>query len=103
MPQSNQQRLYVGLLLLFRIALASEIAEGTERELQMAQCFQTTQELRQAVRDFVYGDANTRAVVTSTYGSAMGNWCVDELQDFSSIFYGMRSFNEDISNWKTMK
>ena len=56
-------------------------------------------ELRMAVQEYM-ANPSDRA---QTYGWPIGTWCVSELDDFSSIFYGLSTFNEDISNWNTAK
>ncbi len=35
------------------------------------------------------------------YGLPMNQWDVSAVKNFSLAFYGMRNFNEDISNWNT--
>jgi len=66
-------------------------------------CFQTAEELRQAVHDYMDSDKSDTSEVAGRYGFPIGTWCVDELEDMSSIFYGMKDFNEDISGWNPVK
>ncbi|MCU0426220.1 MAG: BspA family leucine-rich repeat surface protein, partial [Candidatus Kapabacteria bacterium] len=67
------------------------------------QCFETTQELRTSVVAYMNNDPN----VHTRYGSTLNEWCVDTIQDFSSLLYNgtyttlFESFNDDISLWNT--
>ena len=68
-----------------------------ERLLQV-RCFQSSDELRRAVDNFVAG------VSTVEYGSTIGSWCVSQISDFSDLFSAernpaMSSFNENIAAW----
>src|SRR6056300_971009 len=67
------------------------------------QCFATPFELRRAVQTYVFSGCNKGADVcpdiTSNYGWPMNSWCVGKVTDMSELFYGMRTFNEDISLW----
>jgi len=60
-------------------------------------CFTTRDELSAAVDRYVNG--NWGAADSSRYGWPMGYWCVDYVTDMSRLFYGLRTFNEDISGW----
>lgn len=68
--------------------------------------FKTNDELQKAVvkyamytpdDDATYADYAEE--LATTYGWPIDKWDVSNLQDFSSIFGGQRSFNEDISSW----
>jgi surface protein len=71
-------------------------------------CFETTNELRQAVDNFMLDDDAVTTQLEETYGLPMGTWCVSDIQDFSELFSIERNaraaiFNEDISAWDVSK
>ena len=83
------------LLLLAASALAQEPT-----------CFQTTEELRKAVDDYL-ADSSATSQVAQTYGYPIGQWCVRYIQDFSDLFANMRNraveqFNEPLDGWVTV-
>lgn len=50
----------------------------------------------------VKAEAATRAACTEdsdAYGWPIGSWCVGDIADMSELFYGLSTFNEDISEW----
>jgi len=59
--------------------------------------------LYHAVRDYVSQDCanNKNCAIGQTYGWPMNSWCVGDVTDMSWLFYGMDTFNEDISGWDT--
>jgi Mycoplasma protein of unknown function, DUF285 len=59
-------------------------------------CFETRDELKDAVVKYVEGNQTIKNI----YGKLIGNWCVDYIQDFSTLFQDI-VFNEDISKWRT--
>jgi surface protein len=66
------------------------------------QCFQTNQELREAVKKYKnYQTLN--AELASRYGWPIGNWCVGQLDDFSFVFQHQRKFNEPLTHWDTSR
>ena len=96
MTASCWKSLATGALLLHPSFAAGE-SIGESRKLQN-RCFANSAQLRQAVRDYVKNPTSTSEVAT-TYGFPIGSWCVNEIEDFSSMFYGLTTFNEDISGW----
>jgi surface protein len=68
-------------------------------------CFETRNELHEGIRLFRQGNATEMMQIKQLYGSRMGNWCVDKMTDFDSLFEingGIApGFNEDISKWNT--
>ena len=60
-------------------------------------CFTNRDELSAAVDRYVNGNWGTAD--SSRYGWPMGYWCVDYVTDMSRLFYGLDTFNEDISRW----
>ena len=57
-------------------------------------CFQTNEELREAVLSYADGDTT----VSETYGH-ITNWCVGQITNFNFIFSGVANFNEPLSGW----
>jgi Mycoplasma protein of unknown function, DUF285 len=74
-----------------------------EYELDDPKCFDTTEELRQAVSD--YQGVNTfNAKLGAKYGWPIGQWCVSNIRDFSNLFSSSgsmhhRYFNEPLDQW----
>ena len=60
--------------------------------------FQTSDELREQVQNYLSGNATEKARVEAKYG-LIENWCVFKLSDFSEVFLNQVTFNEDISGW----
>ena len=60
--------------------------------------FQTDEDLRQAVADYLGGNETAKEIVVDTYGP-IGNWCVFKVTDFSEVFKDKATFNEDIEDW----
>jgi surface protein len=76
--------------------------------LSPKKCFETTNELRDAVDLFMMGSDAAMALLKQTYGLPMGSWCVSHIQDFSSLFAIGRNpraffFNEDLVAWDVSK
>jgi surface protein len=71
-------------------------------------CFNSRQELRDAVDKFMQGGQADMEELEGTYG-AIGIWCVSEIQDFSDLLNAAdrnplaSSFNSDISAWNVSK
>lgn len=75
------------------------------RTLQEPKCFETTEELRLAVDQYMVNRGQNTNVAT-TYGWPIGVWCVSNIQDFSNLFSYYRNpafarFNDDIGDWDT--
>ena len=73
----------------------------------MFDCFETGSELRGAVSSYLIDDSEL-SEIARTYGWPIGTWCVDLVEDFSSLFSAERDdilsgFNEDITNWNTSR
>lgn len=71
-------------------------------------CFQSGKELRKAVQTYLASDptggsisASDDNLAANTYGARISDWCVDNVEDFSSIFSGHERFNQDLSSWNT--
>jgi Mycoplasma protein of unknown function, DUF285 len=60
-------------------------------------CFETRDELSDSIQKYDQGNETIKTI----YGNVIGDWCVDLLTDFSMVFQGVVTFNEDISKWKT--
>jgi Mycoplasma protein of unknown function, DUF285 len=72
-----------------------------EYELDDPKCFETTEELRQAVSQY-QGVNKFDAKLASKYGWPIGQWCVSNIQDFSNLFSSSphhRYFNEPLDEW----
>lgn len=67
-------------------------------ESNSIKCFETTEELRGAVRRYKsYHDIDTDLM--EMYGWPIDNWCVSHIEDFSSLFFRKRHFNEPLNSW----
>lgn len=87
-------------------------ASSPDTPLQEENCFQSHEQLNQAVTDY-YQDPSPYSQVAQQYGWPMGTWCTFLLQEFRQTFHPQRSnqtlpqesqqratyFSEDISNW----
>jgi hypothetical protein len=63
-------------------------------------CFKPDgKDLRNAVEDYYYGRAKSQAA--KTYGTDIGDWCVDHVQDFSKAFFELYHFNASLTDWNT--
>ena len=62
------------------------------------QCFETRNELKNAVVAYLANNASDTFIAT-TYGWPIGTWCVENVQDFSGIFEGAIGFNEPLNEW----
>ena len=67
------------------------------------QPFRSNDELRTVVRKYIktIEDPKDAEEIAKTYGWPIGRWDVSQVEDFSHIFDGESSFNEDISAWDT--
>jgi surface protein len=64
--------------------------------------FTTRKELFQAVEKYCYccsKNPDQAEEIAQTYGWPMNQWNVSNVSDFSTIFQGLPTFNEDISSW----
>jgi surface protein len=66
------------------------------------ECFQSTEELIVAVNQYIASNGPDTPVA-KLYGWPIGTWCVDDISDFTQIFYQKSTFNEDIQNWNVKK
>jgi surface protein len=78
-------------------------------QVQRKRCFKSGNELRTSVVKYLEGNINVKI----QYGRDIGDWCVKNVKDFSSLFCGSTSFycpfynpygetfNADISRWNT--
>ena len=69
-------------------------------------CFEDRDELKAAIDLYVEDDCTnnlncTQAFQDSSIGFPMNTWCTSLVTDFSNLFDGMGTFNEDISRWDT--
>jgi surface protein len=68
-------------------------------------CFETTEELRQAVDKFMLDSEEAKAQLAASYGQPIGTLCFSQgITDFSSLFDSQRNldmvrFNGNISMW----
>jgi surface protein len=59
-------------------------------------------ELRRAVSDFCdRSRGGVKSTAALTYGTVIGDWCVDYVQDFSNALSSLDTFNEPLTNWNT--
>lgn len=68
-------------------------------------CFDSTEELRSAVDDYV-ADPRDGTDIAVSYGHPIRAWCVSAIEDFSYLFSSLRNpdmieFNPDVSSWDT--
>jgi len=73
---------------------------------QSNHCFEDRDELKAAIDLYVADDCTnnsncTEAFQDSSIGFPMNTWCTSLVTDFSNLFDGMGTFNEDISRWDT--
>ena len=61
-------------------------------------CFETKQELKDAVNRYTGEDTAAAVYVTSVYGP-IAQWCVSRIKNFSTLFAGKTSFNEPLDGW----
>jgi len=61
-------------------------------------CFETNQQLRDAVIEYV-GDSSKNTAVARRYGHPIRTWCVSGLEDFTGIFDAMDTFSESLDGW----
>ncbi|CAB9529657.1 (LipO)protein [Seminavis robusta] len=67
-------------------------------------CFQTTQELRDAVNSY-QGQDHLNVTLGEQYGWPIGQWCVSNIHDFSNLFQNYhhqphhQHFNEPLDHW----
>lgn len=63
-------------------------------------CFTDTATLRGAIQTYRLLPANASdSPIGQLYGWPINNWCVDQIQDFSSLFIGAVDFNEPLNGW----
>ena len=82
--------------VLLPLLLLSAVHLGSAEDVQQ-RCFQSNEELRVAVQDYVF-DSTPFTDVATTYGWPISSWCVTYVSDFSNIFAYLR-FDEDIADW----
>lgn len=61
--------------------------------------FTTTNQLRNAVDIYLGNDVKRKKHIQHIHGNSINDWCVSQVTDFSYIFAGHSSFNQDISQW----
>lgn len=80
--------------------VALVLQKSASTQAQTFDCFTSNEELRLAVLDYVVEtNSSNTSVVAQKYGHPIGNWCVDQMTNFSGIFFNLQSFNEDVSAW----
>eukprot|EP00985_Skeletonema_marinoi_P033871 scaffold42430_cov307-Skeletonema_marinoi.AAC.1 len=67
-------------------------------------CFADSRELKSAIDRYVQLGCNEGAVfcpasIVEKYGWPMKSWCVDDVDNMTSLFEGLDTFDEDISGW----
>ena len=92
--------LYNLLLVSFYLTIYYGNAQQTNH------CFEDRDELKAAIDLYVEDDCTnnlncTQAFQDSSIGYPMNTWCTSLVTDFSNLFDGMGTFNEDISRWDT--
>ena len=95
----------LALAALVAVAPASVVQAQTTDDGTFGECFVDGDELRTAV-DKYFDDPSPGTDVATKYGWPIGNWCVDQVEDFSHVFSNARNdaaqgFNEDLTNWCT--
>jgi surface protein len=67
-------------------------------------CFDTRNELGDAVEIFMRNETEAVSLLNEKYGHPIGTWCFSEfLKDISTVFADASTFNEDISRWDVSK
>jgi surface protein len=61
-------------------------------------CFQSNEELRDAVESYLQGSPSTKVRTKIRYGWKIGCWCLGRVTSLDSLFFDS-PFNEDISRW----
>jgi Mycoplasma protein of unknown function, DUF285 len=61
--------------------------------------FQSNQELRDAVENYCMYEVGSMEEIACTYGYPIDKWNVSQVEDMSSIFSKMKTFNEYIGSW----
>ena len=97
------------LLSLYNLLLLSFYLTTTTYYVNAQQtnhCFEDRDELKAAIDLYVADDCTnnsncTQAFTDSSIGYPMNTWCTSLVTDFSNLFDGMGTFNEDISRWDT--
>jgi hypothetical protein len=89
------------LKLLSVFALSLNAAEGYTCVSSNGRCCfgPDGSDLSDATIDYNTAGANSTAA--HLFGSVIGNWCVDFVQDFSNVFSFLDDFNEPLTNWNT--
>lgn len=72
---------------------------ATTDGLGTPQCFQDREELLGAVRDYQSGDSERTFALAEKYGWPISTWCVTPVANFSGIFRGAATFDEDLWGW----
>ena len=92
------------LLLLSFLTTTTYYANAQSTATQ--HCFEDRDELKAAIDLYVADDCTnnsncTQAFQDSSIGFPMNTWCTSLVTDFSNLFDGIGTFNEDISRWDT--
>ena len=95
----NNLLLFV-FLLTPTAALASPLSRQEEdQDYSQPLCFETRDELDQAIEDYLSEDDSRRQDVELVYGTPISNWCTTRITDFSHLFDGYAHFNESLQGW----
>ena len=86
------------LLLLLAVA-ASAALQHQDNDYLEPLCFETRDELDQAIQDYLSRDDERRRDVELVYGSPMASWCTTRITDFSFLFEAKTQFNEPLNGW----
>ena len=105
LPSSIFLYLY-NLLILLSFYLTTTTHYYANAQQQTNHCFEDRDELKAAIDLYVADDCTnnsncTQAFQDSSIGFPMNTWCTSLVTDFSNLFDGMGTFNEDISRWDT--
>ena len=94
------------LLILLSFYFTTTTKYYVNAQQQSNHCFEDRDELKAAIDLYVADDCTnnsncTQAFQDSSIGFPMNTWCTSLVTDFSNLFDGMGTFNEDISRWDT--
>ncbi|CAB9498056.1 (LipO)protein [Seminavis robusta] len=85
-----------------KASMAVEVDDATmnmvQYELDDPKCFETTDELRDAVAQYK-SSKQFDPELASKYGWPIGQWCVSNIADFSNLFVKHRYFDEPLDRW----
>jgi len=107
-PRILKDRQHSNLVMIRQTALlcfafTSLGTHSSTVEAARHKCFESNNELRLAIEDYLSEPANRRdrTDAAKLYGYPIDTWCVNSLEDFSYAFWNAQDFNEPIGSWST--